>query len=150
MNAKSFGWELAKNSFLFPKILGEYPSFHDSAVQSFFMQRVRSSHVNDEGEPLAPGCERDLVDLTLEILHNRYGPRHANDGADFLVTIKLLDIKAGNIDINAMLEEAWIRDITLTQATSGLIEFDLNPNIGLDVVLTCKEIIVESIRPYYR
>ncbi|MFM0323350.1 hypothetical protein [Caballeronia glebae] len=150
MNAKTFGWELAKNGFLFLEIFGEYPSFHDSAVQSFFMQRTRSSHTNDTGEPLIPGCERDLVDLTLEILHNRYGPRRVDGGADYLVTIKLLEIKSGNIDINAMLEEAWIRDINLTDESNGLVKFDLNPNIGLDIVLTCKEIIVDSIKPYHR
>jgi hypothetical protein len=150
MNEKTFGWELAKNGFLLVEALGKYPSFHDAAVQSFFMQRTRSSNTNDNGEPLMPGCERDLVDLTLAILHNRYGPRHADGADDYRVTIKLLEIKAANIDINSMLAEAWIRDITLSDESNGLVKFDLNPNIGLDIVLTCREVIVESIEPYHR
>jgi hypothetical protein len=72
----------------------------------------------------------------LEILHNRYGPRREDNAPDYAIVIKLLDIKTSEIDINAMLDEAWIRDIELTKESSGLIRFDLNPNIGLDIVLT--------------
>ncbi|AET94470.1 hypothetical protein BYI23_D009600 (plasmid) [Burkholderia sp. YI23] len=147
---RTFGWEHAKNGAMLLKLLGEYPSFHDSAVDSFLMQRVRSSNVSRDGKPLFPGCERNMVDLTLEILHNKYGPRREPDTPDYAVVVKLLDVRTGEIDINAMLDEAWIRDIELTKEPSGLIKFDLNPNIGLDIVLTCSEVLIESIRPYHR
>jgi hypothetical protein len=35
-----------------------------------------------------------------------------------------------------MMEEAWIRDITLTREPNGSIKFDLNPNLGLDILLS--------------
>ncbi|CAB3763803.1 hypothetical protein LMG29542_04701 [Paraburkholderia humisilvae] len=114
------------------------------------MRRARRSLVDDKGSPLPPGCDRDLVDLTLEIAHNRYGPRPSEGNSDYLVTVNLLNITTGEIDINAMLEEAWIRDINLVKMDDGLVRFDLNPNLGLDLVVTCHEVIVESIQPYDR
>jgi Immunity protein 50 len=146
----TFGWEFARNGELLRKVLGEYPSFHDSAVRSFCMRRARRSFVDDEGKPLPPGCERDLVDLTLEIAHNRFGPRPPESGSDYLISVELLNIKAADIDIMAMVEEAWIRDVNLTKTDNGLVRFDLNPNIGLDIVVTCHEVIVKSIQPYDR
>ncbi len=114
------------------------------------MRRARRSLVDDKGNSLPPGCDRDLVDLTLEIAHNRFGPRPSEGDLDYLVTVKLLNITKGEIDINAMLEEAWIRDINLAKMDDGLVRFDLNPNLGLDLVVTCHEVIVESIQPYDR
>ncbi|MBN3759432.1 hypothetical protein [Burkholderia sp. Ac-20365] len=105
---------------------------------------------DDEGKPLPPGCDRDLVDLTLEIAHNCFGPRPPEGGSDYIVTVDLLNITKTDIDINAMIEEAWIRDVNLTKMDNGLIRFDLNPNIGLDIVVACHEVTVESIRPYDR
>lgn len=146
----TFGWEFARHGKLLRNVLGEHPSFHDSSVRSFCMRRARRSLVDDEGNPLPPGCDRDLVDLTLEIAHNFFGPRPPEGSTDYLITVNLLNITAGEIDINAMLEEAWIMDIGLTKMEDGLVRFDLNPNIGLDIVVTCHEIIVESIQPYDR
>jgi hypothetical protein len=146
----TFGWEFARNGKLLQDVLGEYPSFHDSSVRSFCMRRARRSFADDEGKPLPPGCDRDLVDLTLEIAHNRFGPRTPVGSSDYLITVNLLNITAGEIDINAMLVDAWIMDVNLTKTDNGLIKFDLNPNLGLDIVVTCHEVIVESIRPYDR
>ncbi|MFC0694946.1 Imm50 family immunity protein [Paraburkholderia humisilvae] len=146
----TFGWEIARYGKLLLNVLGEYPSFHDSSIRSFCMRRARRSLVDDKGSPLPPGCDRDLVDLTLEIAHNRYGPRPSEGNSDYLVTVNLLNITTGEIDINAMLEEAWIRDINLVKMDDGLVRFDLNPNLGLDLVVTCHEVIVESIQPYDR
>jgi hypothetical protein len=103
---KTFGWEFARNGKLLETVLGEYPSFHDSSVRSFCMQRARRSLVDDEGKLLPPGCDRDLVDLTLVIAHNCFGPRAPEGASDYLITVNLLNITAGEIDINAMLEEA--------------------------------------------
>ncbi|KXU87327.1 hypothetical protein CR51_35435 [Caballeronia megalochromosomata] len=97
-----------------------------------------------------PGCDRDFVDLILEIFHNRFGPRPAEGDSDYLVTVKFLNVKTAEIDANAMMEEAWIRDINLTREPNGSIKFDLNPNLGLDIVLTCEQVIVEAIEPYDR
>lgn len=114
------------------------------------MQRARRSLVDEKGIPLPTGCDRDLVDLTLEIAHNRFGPRPPAGDSDYLITVKLLDITTGEIDIKAMLEEAWVRDINISKMDDGLVKFDLNPNLGLDLVVTCHEVIVESIQPYDR
>jgi Immunity protein 50 len=146
----TFGWEFARNGKLLQNVLGEYPSFHDSSVRSFCMRRARRSFVDDEGKPLPPGCDRDLVDLTLEIAHNRFGPRPPEGDSDYIVTVDLLNIREVDIDINAMLEEAWIRDVNLTKMDNRLVRFDLNPNIGLDIAVTCHEVIVKSIRTYDR
>lgn len=146
----TFGWEFAKYGGLLLKALGEYPSFHDAAVRTLSIRRARRSFKDENGEPLFPGCERDLVDISLEILHNRYGPRPEKGQPDYVVTLQLRTVRSGEIDANAMLEEAWIRDINLTRQEDGLVKFDLNPNIGLDIVLTCEEVIVQSVTPYER
>lgn len=146
----TFGWELAKQGDLLVKVLGKYPSFHDSAVRTLAIRRARISYRDENGEPLLPGCERDLVDVDLEILHNRYGPLPAPGQPDYIVMLQLRTVRSGEIDANAMLKEAWIRDITLTKVENGLLKFDLNPNLGLDIVLVCEEIIVQSITPYER
>jgi hypothetical protein len=146
----TFGWEFSRNGELLRTVFGEYPSFHDSSVRSFCMRRARRSFVDDEGKPLPPGCDRDLVDLVLEIAHNRFGPRRSEGGSDYLITVNLLNITAGEIDIDAMLEEAWIMDINLTQMDNGLVRFDLNPNLGLDIIVTCQEIVIAAIQPYDR
>lgn len=150
MSSLTFGWEFARNGKLLRNVLGEYPSFHDSSIRSLCMQRARRSLVDEKGIPLPTGCDRDLVDLTLEIAHNRFGPRPPAGDSDYLITVKLLDITTGEIDIKAMLEEAWVRDINISKMDDGLVKFDLNPNLGLDLVVTCHEVIVESIQPYDR
>ncbi|WP_090871143.1 Imm50 family immunity protein [Paraburkholderia diazotrophica] len=139
-----------KNNSLLIKIFGEYPSFHDSAVRTFCMQRKRRSFESVEGKPLPNGRSRDLLDLELEVLHNRYGPLRSDGSPDYLVVLEFLDIRSSEIDVNAMLEEASIMDISLSKEPNGLIKLDLMPNIGLDIRLTCKEVVVSSIRPYLR
>jgi hypothetical protein len=146
----TFGWEYARNGDLLRKVLGEYPSFHDSSVRSFCMQRARRAAVDGAGNALPPGCDRDLVDLKLEIVHNRFGPRPPEGGSDYIVTVELRNISKAEIDIVAMVEEAWIMDIKLTKTDDNFVKFDLNPNIGLDVVVTCSEVCVTSIRPFNR
>ncbi|MCW3609166.1 MULTISPECIES: immunity 50 family protein [Burkholderia cepacia complex] len=146
----SFGWEYARNGGLLRKVLGEFPSFHDASVRSFCMRRARRTVLDDSGKPLPPGCDRDLVDLTLEIVHNRFGPKSRDGDLGYIITIELRNISKAEIDIDAMIEEAWIMDIKLEKIEGGLIRFDLNPNIGLDVVAICSEVVVESIRPYDR
>lgn len=147
---KTWGWEHARNSILLIKIFGEYPSFHDSAVRTFCMQRKRRSFESAECKPLPAGCSRDLVDLKLEVLHNRYGPLHIDGSPDYLVLLEFLDIRSSEIDVNAMLEEASVMDISLSEEPNGLIKLDLIPNIGLDIRLTCREVVVSSVQPYIR
>ena len=144
---KTWGWELATNSDLLLKIFGEYPSFHDSAIRSISMERNRQSSVTVEGKSLSGGRRRGLVDLVLEIEHNRYGAPRASD---YLVVVDFLDLRSSQIDLNAMLEEASVMDITLTRESDGLIKLDLMPNVGLDIRLTCREVVVRSVQPYVR
>lgn len=147
---ETFGWGLVRNGALMLKVFGEYPSFHDSAVRTFCMQRIRKSFEDVAGQPLPMGRSRDMVDVRLEVLHNRYGPVRVDGGADYLVTLDFLDIASSEIDVNAMLEEASIMEVSITKEASGFLKFDLVPNIGLDIRLTCKEISISSIRPYSR
>ncbi|WP_087039405.1 hypothetical protein [Caballeronia arvi] len=146
----TFGWEHAKYGGLLLKVLGDYPSFHDAIVRALTIRRARRSTVNENGEPLFPGTIRELVDIDLEILHNCAGPRPEAGQPDYAVAVQLRSVRAGEIDASAMIEEAWIRDITLSKEENGLVKFDLNPNIGLDLVVTCEEVIVQSITPYER
>jgi hypothetical protein len=44
----------------------------------------------------------------------------------------------------------WVMNMTLSRQTDGLLVFDLEPNIGLDVQVTCAEVAVLGIRPYTR
>ncbi|OUL67936.1 Imm50 family immunity protein [Paraburkholderia hospita] len=146
-HSETWGWQLATNSDLLLKIFGEYPSFHDSAIRSICMERNRQSSVTFEGKPLSGGRRRGLVDLVLEIEHDRYGAPRASD---YLVVVDFLDLGSSQIDLNAMLEEASVMDITLSKDSDGLIKLDLMPNVGLDVRLTCREVVVRSVQPYVR
>ncbi|MFL9900795.1 Imm50 family immunity protein [Paraburkholderia fungorum] len=147
---KTWGWELAGNSGLLIKIFGDYPSFHDSAVTTFSLQRKRRSFDGVDSKPLPAGRVRYLLDLQLEVLHNRYAAPRTDGGPDYLVVLDILDIRASEIDVNAMLEEASVMEISLSATPDDLICFDLEPNIGLDIRLTCKEVVVSAIRPYSR
>lgn len=103
-----------------------------------------------EGERLPVGQARYLVDLQLEILHNRYAAPRSDGGSDYMVVVDLLDIMTSEMDVKAMLAEASISDITLSKGRRDLINFDLMPNIGLDIKLSCKEILIVGIKPYKR
>jgi hypothetical protein len=105
--------------------------------------------VSLDGTPLT-GYEREVVDLELEILHNRYGPPPENGRPDYAVMLHLIDLRSSDIDVNVMLEASWVMDITLSKQSDGLVKFDLLPNIGLDIRLTCCEIVVSSVEAYRR
>jgi len=149
-NEKTWGWELAENNSLLPKIFGCYPSFHDAAVATFTLSRTRKSSEGVDGKPRRAGLERHMLDLRLEIMHDCYGPPHAESDPHCIVVVDLLDIRKSDIDVNAMLDEATIMDITLQRTADNLISFDLMPNVGLDVRVTCKEVSIVEIRPYRR
>ncbi|WNC93681.1 hypothetical protein RI103_23115 [Paraburkholderia sp. FT54] len=147
---KTWGWELAKNGAWLAVILGAYPSFHDSAVRSFCMRRCRQTSEGLDGQSLAGGSTRELVDIQLEVLHNRYGAPPVAGRPDHVVVLDCLDVRTSEIDANAMLEEATIMDMSLSETPGGLIALDLVPNVGLDIRLTCKEVVVSEVRPYNR
>ncbi|CAB3772939.1 hypothetical protein [Paraburkholderia humisilvae] len=147
---KTFGWERAKNNDLLFKVFDEYPSFHDSAVATFCMERKRRSFEGADAKPLPHGRARYLTDIRLEVLHNRYGKPRTDGHSDYLVIVELLDIRSAEIDVNAMLEEASIMEISLSDAADNLVAFDLMPNIGLDIRVTCKEVVIGAVRPYNR
>ncbi|WP_248322426.1 immunity 50 family protein [Caballeronia sp. Sq4a] len=135
------GWEMVRNCESLLEVFDCFPSFHDSAVRTFCLKRGRT-------ERGPSGKLRELVDLELEILHNRYGPPK-NDGIQgHLIMLELLDITSSEIDVNVMLEAAWIADVRFSRTPDDLIRFDLMPNIGLDIQLTCRDSFVRVVRPY--
>jgi hypothetical protein len=142
------GWDLAKNKELLVKVFGGYPSFHDAFVSSICMQRGKRCR-EPSGSASTDRHGREIVDLELEILHNRFGPLDAA-GTDYLVVLILQDVKVANIDVNAMLQDSWVMNMTLSRQADGLLTFDLEPNIGLDLQVTCAEVTVLGIRPYTR
>ena len=147
---KTWGWELATNGETLAETLGGYPSFHDSAVRSFCMRRGRQTREGVDGH-LQPGARtREVVDVRLEVLHNRYGPPSVAGRPDRIVVLDCLDVRTSEIDVNAMLEEATIMEMTLTQVPGGLLKLDLLPNVGLDIRLTCKQVTVADMQPYTR
>ncbi|CAM2177677.1 Immunity 50 family protein [Paraburkholderia sacchari] len=147
---KTWGWELATHGDVLKRMLGEYPSFHDSAVRSFCMSRRRETREGVDGLPLPGTRTRDLVDVRLEVLHNRYGPPPVDHRHDYVVILDCLDVRTAEIDVNAMLEEATVMEMSLAKAEAGLIRLDLLPNVGLDVRLTCAKVVVSEMHPYVR
>jgi hypothetical protein len=119
---------------------------------SLLSRRVCKFHLHAAGQASRASSDRhgrEIVDLELEILHNRFGPLDAA-GTDYLVMLCLKDVKVANIDVNAMLQDSWVMNMTLSRQADGLLVFDLEPNIGLDVQVTCVEVAVSGIRPYAR
>jgi hypothetical protein len=147
---KTWGWHLAKDGEWLATVLGGYSSFHDSAVRSFCLQRFRRTHEGVNGLPLPQDRTRELLDLRLEVFHNRYGAPPVSGHPDYIAVLDFLDIRASNIDVNGMVEEATIMEMTLAETLEGLIQLDLTPNVGLDIRLTCKEAVVVDLRPYTR
>ncbi|NML35357.1 hypothetical protein [Paraburkholderia antibiotica] len=146
----TWGWDLATHGETLAVALGDYPSFHDSAVRSFCMQRGRQTEEGSAGRPLTGTRTREVVDVRLEVLHNRYGSPSVDGRLDQIIVIDCLDVRTSEIDVNAMLEEATIMEMTLAEAPDGLIRLDLLPNVGLDIRLTCKEVVIVDMRPYVR
>ncbi len=147
---QTWGWELATHSDALKRMLGAYPSFHDSAVRSFCMSRRRETRDGLDGRPLPGVRMRDLVDVRLEVLHNRYGPPPAGRPHDYVVFLDCFDVRTSDIDVNAMLEEATVMEMTLARGEGGLIRLDLTPNVGLDVRLTCVQVVISDMQPYVR
>jgi len=147
---KTWGWHLAKDAEWLETVLGGYSSFHDSSVRSFCLQRIRRTPEGANGLPLPLNRTRELLDLRLEVFHNRYGSPPVSGHPDYIAVLDFLDIRTSNIDVNGMVEEATIMEMTLAETPEGLIQLDLTPNIGLDIRLTCKEAVVVDLRPYTR
>ncbi len=41
-------------------------------------------------------------------------------------------------------------EMSLTKAEGGLLKLDLVPNVGLDIRLTCAQVVVRDLQPYVR
>jgi hypothetical protein len=147
---KTWGWHLAKAGDWLQLVLGGYSSFHDSAVRSFCLQRIRNTTEDVNGLPLPENRTRELLDLRLEVFCNRYGAPSVPGRPDYIAVLDFRDIRASNIDVNGMVEEATIMEMTLAETLDELIQLDLTPSIGLDIRLTCKEVVVVDMRPYTR
>jgi hypothetical protein len=147
---KTWGWELARNSDLLAALSWGYRSFHDSAVTTFSLRRKRRPFESMDAKSLPAHRAGYVVDLRLEVLHNRYAVPRTDGIHDYLVVLDLRDIRSAEIDVNSMLDNAWIMEMSLSRAPGNLIQFDLEPNIGLDIRLTCKEVVIDAVRPYRR
>jgi hypothetical protein len=139
------GWELVRNSQALLDTFGEYPSFHDAFITSFCLRLARVSP-----ESLDDGIKRKSFDLELEILHDPYGPRYAGNTPWNLVSLRLVDIRNADIDVNRMRDGSWVQDISLSRDSDGFIRFDLEPSTGLDVRVTCREAVIDTITSYHR
>lgn len=148
--SKTWGWHLARSGEWLELVLGGYSSFHDSAVRSFCLQRTRRTNEGINGLPLPGNRTRELLDLRLEVFHNRYGAPPVPGRPDYIALLDFLDVRTSNIDVNGMVEEATIMEMILAATPEGLIQLDLTPNVGLDIRLTCKEVVVVDMRPYMR
>lgn len=113
------------------------------------MRRLRKTSTGLDGQDLTHGLMRTMVDVRLEVLHNCYGPPPTNGRVDRMVVIDCLDVRQSEIDVDAMLEEATIMEMTLSRV-DGLIKLDLLPNVGLDVRLTCVQVVISDMPPYVR
>jgi hypothetical protein len=136
---RTWGWHLAKNTEWLKLVLGGYSSFHDSAVRAFCLRRVRQAREDVSGVSLPEGRTRELLDLRLEVLHNRYSAPPVSDRPDYVAVLDFLDIRVSDIDVNGMVDEATILEMTLLEAPGELIQLDLTPNIGLDSVLRARK-----------
>lgn len=139
------GWGFARNSKALLDAFGEYPSFHDTFIVSFCLRLARVSPVSLDGD-----IRRKVFDLELEILHDPYGPRYANNAPWHLVSLRLADIQSADIDVNRICDGSWVQDISLSRDQDGLIRFDLEPATGLDVRVTCREVVIDAITAYPR
>lgn len=127
-------------------------------IRPFTTRPWRRSLYNESGvhsKPRIRHRRRLIADATRSISSWRCcttvtRPLAPTQAPDYLVVLDLLDIRSSEIDVDAMLEEASIMQISLSAAPDDLIRFDLEPNIGLDIRLTCKEVVVSAVRPYRR
>lgn len=92
---------------------------------------------------------RTIIDVRLEGPHSCYGPPPTDGQVDRIVVIDCLDVRQSEIDLDAMLEEATIMEMTLSRV-DGFIKLDLLPNVGLDVRLTCVQVAIVDMLPYVR
>ena len=142
-------WVFVKDSEFLLKVFGRYPSFHDASVLSISMERAKRMKKHDPAEGAVDLRSLELVDVILEVLHREHQPEvEPIERLNYAVTIALLDVRSANIDINAMLADSFVSEISWRHQTGGLLEFDLEPNIGLDVQLVCAAAEIRSIRPY--
>lgn len=142
-------WPVVKDNELLLKVFGRYPSFHDASVLSISMARAKRMRRHDPADGPVDPRRLEFVDVILEVLHREYRPAVERIGrSDYAVTIALLDVRSANIDVNAMLDDSFVSEISLRHQPDGLLAFDLEPNIGLDVRLVCATAEIRSIRPY--
>ena len=145
----SSAWAVVKDSTFLLKLFGGYPSFHDASVLSITMERAKRMRRHAPAEGAVDPRSLELVDVILEVLHREHQPEvEPTERVNYAVTIALLDVRCANIDLNPMLDDSFVSEISFRHQTDGLLAFDLEPNIGLDVRLVCAAAEIRSIRPY--
>ena len=141
-------WHLAAGNQLLLKLFNEYPTFHDAMVCSVSMERAKRVKSATPGVLFDPR-KLELVDVLLELKHRLPCSRPDRVGQiDYGVTIALLDVQACEIDLNAMLDDSFVNEVTLSREPDGLFLFDLEPNIGLSMRVRCAEVQVRAAWPY--
>lgn len=142
-------WRVVKDNEFLLKVFGRYPSFHDASVLSVSMERAKRMRRHDPADGPVDPRRLEYVDVILEVLHREHrSAAERIERSDYAVMIALLDVRSANIDVNAMLDDSFVSEISLRHQPDGLLVFDLEPNIGLEVHLVCAAVEIRSIRPY--
>ncbi|SIT35474.1 hypothetical protein BN2475_50045 [Paraburkholderia ribeironis] len=106
-------WPVVKDSEVLLKLFGRYPSFHDANVLSITMERAkRMRRYEPLNGPVDPH-RLEFVDVILEVLHREDRPAAERiERPDYAITIALLDVRSADIDINAMLDDSFVSEIS--------------------------------------
>jgi hypothetical protein len=148
MNEETSAWSLATGSELLLKLFGEYPSFHDAMVSSVCIERAKRLRSPAPGTLFDP-WKLEIVDVVVELKHRQFRSREERVGQiDYGVTIALLDVAACDIDVNSMLYDSFVSEITLRKGDNELFIFDLEPNAGLSMQVECLGVAVRAAWPY--
>jgi hypothetical protein len=148
MKEKTSAWSLAHGSELLLKMFGEYPSFHDAMVSSVCIERAKRLK-SPTPETLFDPRKLEVVDVVVELKHRQFRSREERVGqVDYGVTVALLDVVACDIDVNAMLADSFVSEITLSKGDNQLFIFDLEPNAGLSMQVECAGVDVRAAWPY--
>jgi hypothetical protein len=148
MKEETSAWSLATGSELLLKLFGEYPSFHDAMVRSVCIERAKRLKLPALGTLFDPR-ELEFVDVIVELKHRQFRSREESVGQlDYGVTVALLDVVACDIDVNAMLTDSFVSEITLSKGDNQLFMFDLEPNAGLSMQVECAGVEVRAAWPY--
>lgn len=137
-------WLDVKNHELIFNVFKDYPAFEDGNITSVCMQRGQrpQDKLGSKGE------QKPIVDVVLEI--NENSARQPDDKMmrpDYTLKLIFLDVCSAHIDLGEMIEDSYISEVKLHRRSDGKFLFEVEPFNGLEVLLTCADIEVLSIKP---